>query len=201
VDYALEGIIVTCGATIEWLRNQLGLFEDSGETERMATSVGDNQGVYLIPAFSGLGAPHWKMDARAMIMGLTFGSDKNHVVRAALESIPFQIKDVIAAMEKESGIKLEEINVDGGISRNTFVVQFLADLLQTKVKNIGMTDVSALGAALIAGTGAGIYDSPDDIDLKISDSKSFTPGEDSDKVATYYEGWKKAVGQIVSVTG
>ena len=196
IDYALEGIIVSCGATIEWLRNQLGLFTDSKVTEKMATSVKDNHGVYLIPAFSGLGAPHWKMDARALIAGLTFGCDKNHVVRAALESIPYQIKDVIVAMEEESGVGIKEINVDGGISANQFVVQFLSDLLKTKVVNIGLADVSALGAALIAGIGAGIYQSVDRIKLNLSDSKTYSPGLDQDLASQYYEGWKHMIEKL-----
>ena len=116
IDYALEGIIVTCGATVKWLRDQLGLIASSAETESMARAVESNGGVYFIPAFSGMGAPHWKMDARASIVGLTFGSNKNHVVRAALESVAFQIKDVIVAMEKDSGISLSELKVDGGMT-------------------------------------------------------------------------------------
>ena len=114
VDYALEGIIVTCGATINWLRDNMGLFADSRNTENMALSIRDNAGVCLVPAFSGLGAPHWKMDCRAAITGLTFGCDKNHVVRAALESIPYQIKDVIVAMENECGVSLHRPSVAGG---------------------------------------------------------------------------------------
>ena len=132
VDYALEGVIVTCGATIEWLKNELGLFPDSRQTEAMARAVPDNNGVYLVPAFSGLGAPHWDMSRKASITGLTFDCNKNHMVRAALESIPYQIKDVIQAMEQDTGIDLEALMVDGGITANGFVVQFLADLLQNR---------------------------------------------------------------------
>ena len=157
VDYALEGIIVTCGATINWLRDNLGLFAQSRDTEAMARSVPDSNGVYLVPAFSGLGAPHWQMDLKAAIMGLTFGCNKNHIVRAALESIPYQIKDVIGAMEQDSGIPLQQLRVDGGITANRFVMQFLADLLQTDVVNIEIQDVSALGAAYMAGLQQGIY--------------------------------------------
>lgn len=196
VDYALEGIIVTCGATIEWLKNQLGLFADSKETEQMAATVENNNGVYLVPAFSGLGAPHWKMDARAVISGLTLGCNKNHLVRAALESIPYQIKDVIAAMEEESGQPLRELKIDGGISANRFVVQYLTDLLNTKVVNIGMADVSGLGAALIAATGIGIYSSPEQIRIDQSEIKSFTPGKDLRFVDQSYEGWKETIQRI-----
>ncbi len=204
VDYALEGIIVTCGATINWLRDRLGLFADSRQTQEMAHSVEDNNGVYLIPAFSGLGAPHWKMDLRAAILGLTFGCDKNHIVRAALESIPYQIKDVIAAMEEDSGIKLKELKVDGGITANHFVMQFLADLLRTNVVNIGIEDVSALGAAYLAGLQEDIFTCLDQLknlsprdSLRSANKKQFSPGSDTGKVNAYYEGWKKALQQLL----
>lgn len=197
VDYALEGIIVTCGATINWLRDQLGLFTDSRHTQEMALSVENNNGVYLVPAFSGLGAPHWKMDAKAAILGLTFGCDKNHVVRAALESIPYQIKDVITAMEQDSGIKLKELKVDGGITANHFIMQFLADLLKTNVVNIGIEEVSALGAAYLAGLQQGIFHDIGQLkDLNV-DRKQFSPGPDTDMVCAFYEGWKKAVQQLL----
>lgn len=197
VDYALEGIIVTCGATINWLRDRLGLFADSQETQQMALSVENNNGVYLIPAFSGLGAPHWKMDARAAIFGLTLGCDKNHVVRAALESIPYQIKDVIAAMEQDSGIKLEELKVDGGITANHFVMQFLADLLKTNVVNIGMEEVSALGAAYLAGLQQDIFHNIGQLkNLNVSE-KQFSPNPETKEVCGFYEGWKKAVQQLL----
>jgi glycerol kinase len=196
VDYALEGIIVSCGATIEWMKNQLGLFKSSRETEKMAISVRDNQGVYLIPAFSGLGAPHWKMAAKAMITGLTFGTDKNHIVRAALESIPYQIKDVVEAMETESGTKLKEINVDGGISANRFVVQFLADLLDARVVSRDFPDISALGAAYMAAIGAGLIDSPEQIKPVSGDVRIFEPGKDQEKVMGYYEGWSKVIQKM-----
>ena len=119
----------------------------------MATSVPDNNGVYFVPAFSGLGAPHWEMNRKASITGLTFDCNKNHVVRAALESIPYQIKDVIVAMEQDAGVELQELMVDGGITANKFVLQFLSDLLERKISNIGMADVSALGAAQRGATG------------------------------------------------
>ena len=198
IDYALEGIIVTCGATINWLRDRLGLFADSRETEQMALSVETNNGVYLVPAFSGLGAPHWKMDAKAAILGLTLGCDKNHLVRAALESIPFQIKDVIAAMEQDSGITLQELKADGGIAANRFVMQFLADLLNANIVNIGMEEVSALGAAYLAGLRHGIFK---DIDQLVSlniGGKQFSPNTDVRDAQASYEGWKKAVQQLLN---
>lgn len=197
VDYALEGIIVTCGATVNWLRDQLELFADSRDTQRMALSVESNNGVYFVPAFSGLGAPHWKMDARAAIVGLTLGCDKNHVVRAALESIPYQIKDVITAMEQDSGIKLKELKVDGGITANHFVMQFLANLLKTNVINIGMEEVSALGAACLAGLQQNIFSDIGQLKNLAAGRKQFSPNKDTKKVHASYEGWKKAVKQLL----
>lgn len=196
VDYALEGVIVSCGATIEWLKNQLGLFAESKETEAMARSVPDNNGVYLIPAFSGLGGPHWKMDARARITGLTFGANKNHIVRAALESIPFQIKDVIAAMEEESGLPLEELKVDGGISANQFVVQTLSDLLNTRVTNIGMADVSALGAALMAGMGSHIFANIEELETIQQQQHTYHPQSEREELLNVYKGWQKEIDKL-----
>ncbi len=196
VDYALEGIIVTCGATINWLRDRLGLFTESHQTQRMALSVEDNNGVYLVPAFSGLGAPHWKMDAKAAVVGLTFGCDKNHIVRAALESIPYQIKDVISAMEADSGIELAELKVDGGITANNFVMQFLADLLGTSVVNIGLEEVSALGAAYLASLQEGVFSDIEKIESLNVNKKHFSPGPNTEMVHTSYQGWKKAVSDF-----
>lgn len=193
VDYALEGVIVSCGATIEWLRNELVLFKDSVETEAMSTAVTDNNGVYVIPSFSGLGAPYWEMNRKASITGLTFGVNKNHIVRAALESIPYQIKDVIAAMEKDTGIDLKELMVNGGITNNNFVLQFLADLLDKRVVNMGMPDVSALGAAYLAGLKAGVYKDIDHL-RSLNCNKSFNdPSPDTELVKKYHRGWLSAI--------
>ena len=197
VDYALEGIIVTCGATINWLRDQLGLFADSHETEKIAQSIKNTNGVYLVPAFSGLGAPHWRMDAKAAILGLNLGCNKKHIIRAALESIPYQIKDVITAMEQDSGIKLKELKVDGGITANHFVMQFLADLLKTNVINIGLEEVSALGAACLAGLQQNIFSDIDQLKNLTTSRKQFSPDEDMEKVHALYEGWKKAVKHLL----
>lgn len=192
-DYAFEGVIVSCGSTIEWLRSDLGLINDSRATEAMATSVADNNGVYLVPAFSGLGAPHWDMNRKASITGLTFDCNKNHVIRAALESIPYQIKDVIVAMEQDAGIKLQELMVDGGITSNMFVLQFLADLLERTIVNIGMPDVSALGAAYMAGLKAGIFKDLEHLKTLNSDKSFIYPSEKNDKVKSWYNGWKAVI--------
>jgi len=192
VQYALEGVIVTCGATVEWLRNELEFFSDSKQTEAMAMSVENNNGVYLIPAFSGLGAPHWHMSRKASISGLTFGANKNHIVRAALESIPYQIKDVIVAMEADTKIELNQLMVDGGISSNNFIVQFLADLLNKPVVNIGIADVSALGAAYLAGLQKGIFENIEYLSRLNTGTKIYQPVS-NDKMREYYEGWKKVI--------
>jgi glycerol kinase len=192
VSYALEGVIVTCGATIEWLKNELGLFTDSSETETMATAVPDNQGVYLVPAFSGLGAPHWDMNRKAAIYGLGFSATKNHIVRAALESIPYQVKDVLTAMEADAQLLLQQLMVDGGMTGNHFMLQFLADQLDKTVISSGMPDVSALGAAYMAGLQAGVYTGLDQLQELNRLKKIFVPAA-VEQGKVYYEGWQKAI--------
>jgi len=191
VDYALEGVIVTCGATIKWIRDQLGLFADNLETAAMAQSIPDNNGVALIPAFSGLGTPYWRMDLHAAIMGLTFGCNKKHIVRAALESIPIQVKDVIDAMQIDCGIPLASLKVDGGITVNAFVMQFLADLLNVDVTSIGIEEVSALGAAFLAGLQADVFGSLDELS-KLNQNKSvFSPLPDHTQANDAYKQYQK----------
>lgn len=192
IDYALEGVIVSCGATLEWLKNELHLFHDSKETEAMAGAIADNGGVYLVPAFSGLGSPWWQMDRKASITGISFATTKNHIVRAGLESIPYQISDVIVAMEKDAGLPLKELNTDGGITANNFVMQFIADLLNKKVICIGMPDVSALGAAYLAGLHAGLYKSLDHLRQLNTEKKIFQPSG-SGRSRTSYNEWKRAI--------
>ena len=192
VDYALEGVIVTCGATIEWLKNELGLFTDSKQTEAMATSVEDNNGVYLIPAFSGLGAPHWDMNRKASVSGLTFSANKNHIVRAALESIPYQIKDVIDAMEKDTGVALKELMVHGGLSANGFVTQFIADLLNKPVHCSSMPDISALGAAYLAGLQQKVYIDLDHLSGLNTENKILKPSNNHN-AEEWYKGWQEMI--------
>lgn len=193
-DYALEGAIVSCGATVEWLKNELNLFEESAETAAMATAVLNNGGVYLIPAFSGLGAPYWQMQRKASIHGLTFGSSKNHLVRAALESIVFQIKAVVNAMEKGSQLNLQGLMINGGISKNPFVVQTLADLLGIPIVHKGMTDVSAFGAALLAGLGAGLFDSLEQVKALLPSAGVFEARlEEQQVIQEAYEEWNNII--------
>ncbi|QJD97919.1 glycerol kinase GlpK [Mucilaginibacter robiniae] len=195
VDYALEGVIVSCGATIEWLKNEMNLFGDSRQTEAMAISVPDNNGVYLIPAFSGLGAPHWDMSRKAEISGLTFDCNKNHIVRAALESIPYQIKDVITAMEADTGLSLHELMVNGGITSNRFVLQMIADLLGSNLVNRGQPDVSALGTAYLAGLQADLFESIEAIKKLNAQQVNSLPPNVGTRIEQDYQGWKAAIGR------
>ena len=195
VDYALEGIIVSAGATIEWLRNQLGLFERSDELEQICLTMENTGGVYVVPAFSGLGAPHWEMSRKASIEGLTFESNKDHVIRAGVESVLYQIKDVIAAMEIDSGTKLNEIKVDGGMTSNPFVLQFLADLLERQVTSVEMADVSALGAAYLSGLQVGVFSGIEAVQQLKMNARISSPNLNSLGVRSGYEGWKNVLSK------
>lgn len=197
VDYALEGIIVTCGAAITWLRDSLGLFAESRDTEAMARAVPDSAGVHLVPAFSGMGAPWWRMDLRASISGLTLATTRDHIVRAALESIPYQIADVIASMESDARVRLSELKVDGGITANGFVMQLLADLLGVDVVNVGIEEVSALGAACLAGLEAGIFGGIEDVESLPRKPRRFTAGEGSARARKDHEEWRKTVTRLL----
>jgi glycerol kinase len=192
IDYAYEGVIVSCGATIEWLKSELNLFTDSNQTEAMANAVADNAGVYLIPAFSGLGSPHWQMERRASLSGMSFGTTKNHIVRAALESIAYQIADVIAAMEKDAGVTLKELMADGGITSNTFIMDFLASLLNKNVACIGMPDVSALGAAYLAGLQSGVYKGLEQL-TQLNINKTIFQSTNNENIKVWYYGWQQAI--------
>ncbi len=189
VDYAFEGVIVSCGSTIEWLKNELNLFTDSKQTEAIATTLPDNNGVYLIPAFSGLGAPHWDMSRKASIHGLTFDCNKNHITRAALESIAYQVKDVIDAMQYDTNLPLQGLMVNGGISSNRFVLQLIADLLDCAVINNHMPDASALGAAYLAGITNGLYQAVADIHSRQNET-AYRSGKSSDQAKLTYAEWQ-----------
>jgi glycerol kinase len=193
VDYALEGVIVSCGSTIEWLKNDLGLIADVRETETMAEAIADNNGVYIVPAFSGLGAPYWQMARKASINGLTFDCNKNHVVRAALESVAYQIKDVITAMQTDAGLQLEELTVHGGLSANQFVTGFLASMLDCRLVRSDMPDISALGAALLAGLKAGIFADLNAIKKLGLQKTTITKVIPQSKIDVYYQGWKQTI--------
>lgn len=193
IDYALEGVIVSCGAIIEWLKNQLCLFPESKETELLAQNVPDNGGVYLVPAFSGMGAPYWQMDRKASIHGLTFDSNKNHLVRAALEAIAFQIKDIIAAMEEDTRIALNQLMVNGGLTSNRYLLQQTADLLGKSLDIKGIPDITAQGAAILAGLQSEVFSDLEQLTPLIRSKAEIQPSPESDPIQKSYEHWKSLV--------
>jgi glycerol kinase len=194
VFYALEGAIVACGSTIEWLKNELNLFENVLETSEMANTVPDNGGVYLIPAFSGLGAPHWQMTRRASIEGMNFGSTKNHIIRAALESIPFQIKDVLVAMSLDTKTTINQIAINGGLTANTFVLSYLSDLLGIGIRKQDNPDISALGAAYLSGLNSKVFKDLAHI-KRLNDYKNIVPSNTYKNTADAYAGWVEKVNK------
>ncbi len=193
VNYAFEGVIVSCGATIEWLKNELYLFVNSSATQQMAEAVNDSNGVVLVPSFSGLGSPHWQMARKASITGISFGTTKNHIVRAALESIAYQVKDIMGAMQKDAKVELQQLHINGGIAANDFVVNFLSNLLQKNIKKIEITDVSALGAAYIAGLGAGIFTNIRQISTLQKNKKCIKPNKKSKIEMEGYQNWQSII--------
>lgn len=191
--YALEGSVFIGGAAIQWLRDELKIVHDSFDSEYFAQKVTDCNGVYIVPAFSGLGAPYWDPYARGAIFGLTRGTNRNHLVRATLESIAFQTRDVLEAMQSDSGEKLKALRVDGGATANNFLMQFQADILATNVERPRVKEVTALGAAYLAGLATGFWQNLDELKNKAEIDRTFVPDNDQEKRAKRYKGWKKAV--------
>ena len=194
-EYALEGSVFIAGAVVQWLRDGLGIIKSSEDVERLAASVADNGGVYLVPAFAGLGSPHWDPYARGAMLGLTRGSTAGHIARAALESIAYQTADVLRAMESDSGIRLAELRVDGGATRNDLLMQFQADLLDVPVVRPKITETTALGAAYLAGLGVGYWEDAQEIASQWQAERVFEPRMSRDKANTLMAGWGKAVGR------
>ena len=193
VNYALEGSIFIAGAAIQWLRDELKLIYDSPQSEYYANLVPDTNGVYVVPAFTGLGAPHWDMYARGAILGLTRGVKREHIVRATLESIAYQTKDVIRAMEEDSKIKLNRLKVDGGASANDFLMQFQADILGVPVDRPKVSETTAQGAAYLAGLAVGFWKDKKEIEDKWELDKTFEVNMESEKRQKLYSKWLKAV--------
>ncbi len=193
VQYALEGSVFVGGAVIQWIRDELKLVNDAADTEYFAKKVKDNGGVYIVPAFTGLGAPHWDRYARGAIFGLTRGANRNHIIRAALEAIAYQSRDLIDAMQEDSGCKLTSIKVDGGASRNNLLMQFQADITGSEVVRPIITETTALGAAYLAGLAVGFWKSKEEIAKKWAVSQEYSPNLDEDVKEKLYRGWKKAV--------
>ena len=191
--YALEGSIFIAGAVVQWLRDGLGIITSSSDVEALANSVPDNGGVYLVPAFAGLGAPHWDQRARGSMFGLTRASTAAHIARAALESIAYQVKDVLSAMEADSGIRIHELRVDGGATVNDSLMQFQSDILQIPLVRPKVLETTALGAAYLAGLATGFWKGTDELHQQWQLDKRFEPTMSAEKAADYLQNWNKAV--------
>ncbi|UQA50380.1 MULTISPECIES: glycerol kinase GlpK [Vibrio] len=191
--YALEGAVFMGGASIQWLRDEMKILAGAEDSEYFATKVDTSNGVYVVPAFTGLGAPYWDAYARGTIVGLTRGVNSNHIIRATLEGIAYQTRDVLDAMQADSGIKLANLRVDGGAVANNFLMQFQSDVLNTEVHRPQVTEVTALGAAYLAGLAVGFWDSIDELQDKAVLDRTFEPHDDEEKRNRRYKGWKRAV--------
>ncbi len=198
VNYALEGSIFVAGSVVQWLRDGLGIIKSSSEVEALAASVPDNGGVYYVPALTGLGAPYWDQYAKGCIYGLSRGTTAAHIARAALEGIAFQTMDIVNAMEKDAGVRLAELKVDGGASRNNLLMQFQADILSTSVIRPKVTETTALGAAYLAGLAVGFWESIDHIKSQWAVETAFVPKAEDADIRTLKEGWKDAINRTLS---
>lgn len=196
VTYALEGSIFVGGAVVQWLRDELGLISDSTDTEYFAGKVEDTAGVYVVPAFTGLGAPHWDMNARGAILGLTRGAGRNHIIRAALEAIAYQTADVLRAMEEDTGIPLRELRVDGGASANNFLMQFQADIVDRAIQRPKIRETTALGAACLAGLATGVWKNLDDIRGSWTLDRLYQPAMEAGQREKLLSGWHEAVDRV-----
>jgi len=195
--YALEGSVFIAGAAIQWLRDELKIIDKSSDSEKAALSVEDNGGVYMVPAFVGLGAPHWNMQARGVIVGLTRGANRNHIIRAALESMAYQTYDVLSTMEDETGIKADKLAVDGGAVQNDFLMQFQADIIDKPVVRPRVTESTSLGAAFLAGLKAGVWKNSSELSKLKSIEREFIPSMADQKRGELLSGWKKVLRQAM----
>ncbi|MBI1987296.1 MAG: glycerol kinase GlpK [Nitrospinae bacterium] len=193
VEYALEGSVFVAGAAIQWLRDQLGILGSAGESEGLACSVPDTGGVYFVPAFVGLGAPHWDMYARGLLIGLTRGTTRAHIVRAALESIAYQSRELVACMERDAGVRLSMLRSDGGASANDFLMQFQADLLGVPVERAAVAETTALGAACLAGLAVGFWRDRGELVASRRAGRRFVPQMDEKARVRLIQGWEEAV--------
>jgi glycerol kinase len=193
VVYALEGSIAVTGSAVQWLRDQLGIISGAAQSEALARQVEDNGGVYFVPAFSGLFAPYWRSDARGAIVGLSRYNTNAHLARATLEAICYQSRDVAEAMEKDSGVHLEVLKVDGGVTANELCMQIQADVLGVPVSRPVVAETTALGAAYAAGLAVGFWKNTDELRTNWNESKQWAPQWSDEQRTTGYERWKKAV--------
>jgi glycerol kinase len=193
VEYALEGSIFVAGSAIQWLRDGLRIIDAAPDSEWIAKRVPDADGVYVVPAFVGLGAPYWDMSARGMIIGLTRGTKKAHIVRATLDSMAYQTRDVLSAMEADSGIRLASLKVDGGAVANNMLMQYQADMLGVPVERPQVIETTALGAAYLAGLAVGVWKSKDELKKRWKLDNRFDPKMSREEADKIYKGWRKAV--------
>lgn len=200
VQYALEGSVFVAGAAVQWLRDELQLIRSASETEAAACSVADTNGVYVVPAFTGMGAPYWNPYARGMIVGLTRGAKREHLIRATLESLAYQTAEVLEAMEKDAGTKLRKLRVDGGASSNNFLMQFQADILDAEVIRPACIETTALGAAYLAGIAVGFWSDLDDIKTNWQKAQIFQPSMQTEEREAHLKGWKRAVRCALAYT-
>lgn len=198
VQYALEGSVFVGGAVIQWVRDELRFFSESRDAEYYAQKVPDTGGVYLVPAFTGLGAPYWDMYARGCLVGLTRGTTREHIIRAAQESIAYQSWDLVRAMEQDTGLPLAELRVDGGASRDRFLMQFQADILDKLVRRPMIRETTALGAAYLAGLAVGVWDSLDEIRAQWTLDRLYQPQMEEPVRRSLLAGWHKAVGRSLN---
>ena len=196
VTYACEGSVFVCGAAVQWLRDGLGLIRTAAETEAIARSVENSGGVYVVPAFCGLGAPYWDPYARGLICGITRGTTRAHLVRATLESMAFQTDDLLRAIETECGVKLSCLRADGGAAANDFLLSFQSDLSALPVIRPKCIETTALGAALLAGLGIGLYADVSETQKNIAPGRTFTPTPDTSARRALLDGWKDAVARV-----
>ena len=197
VVYVLEGSVFVAGAAIQWLRDGLKVIDNAAQTETIAKGLSDSAGVYVVPAFTGLGAPYWSQNSRGAIFGLTRGTTTNHIIRATLESLAYQSYDVIEAMQKDTNTKITSLQVDGGASNNDYLMQFQADILQTEIARPSNFETTALGAAMLAGLSAGLFKDKKDLLSKKEIDKVYQPQLDKNTVNDLIEGWKKAINSVL----
>lgn len=198
VNYCLEGSIFNAGSAVQWLGDELELLSDPVDSEYFAQKVDDTDGVYVVPAFTGLGAPHWEPEARGMVVGVTRGTTRNHLIRATLEAVGYQSQDLLEAMEADTGIDLREIRVDGGAARNNFLLQFLADICRERVQRPTNIETTAAGSAFLAGLAVGFWQDLEEISSIRAVDKEFEPQIPEEKRDEYLRGWKQAVKAALS---
>lgn len=201
MNYALEGSVFIAGAVVQWLRDELRIIRSSADVEKLSQQVADTDGVYVVPAFAGLGAPYWNGHARGALFGLTRGSSQAHIARAAVDSIAYQTYDVLKAMEADSGIRIQELRVDGGATINNHLMQFQSDILNSKVVRPKITETTAMGAAYLAGLAVGYWNDVEEIQHQWQVDRVFEPQMEEEKRVSLVSGWQRAVNATIAWAG